>query len=248
MYLQVIFLVMLSIITTTPSYTLSNDWYELEITEKQKINSLVDLSRAVEAFFDENYSYPNSIEELNNYASINGKFEDLFFYKKTTLIDEINHITYEKYLVAIARNNNEVDKNYFEYNQCGSEGFMSSAEFCGLDTAYWIVGDSRNNIKSLTAIQNSRLNETAQRFIEQKAFPASPTGKTISLEEAVGDVNCYSGNNFEDVTLSCLDIYSVTGEKVFYQYLNDKKSIIYVLMPFFSEVGEKNIIVKELNK
>ena len=246
MYLNFILLALASLIVLLPTYSIRNDWYAKNLEDDRNISVLLAYREAVERHFDTHYSYPNSLNDLNTEERLpNG---ELVLYRKTQVNDKTDHIRYEKYILATSNNHNPITPEFLKDNKCGSKAFIDGEDFCGNSNAYWMINDSKAKIRALTSLQSQRLNSTALRFFENPQFPTTSTGKTMALSDAVGTVDCYQPNTFKSVSLSCLDIYNVTNSDVFYQNINATHSILFSMMPFTDENGQKHIVAKELKK
>ncbi|MGR2997577.1 hypothetical protein ABMY12_20780 [Vibrio vulnificus] len=246
MYLYFILAALTSLIMLLPTNSIRNDWYDRKLQDDHSAGIVLAYGKAIEKYFDANHSYPDSLNDLD--ANEQLPDGELLLYKKTEVVDSKDHISYEKYILATSKKNHPLSEQFLEENQCGDKTFTEGEAFCGKNDAYWMVNDSKTKIRALTALQSQRLNSTALRFFENNQFPITPTGRTISLRSAVGTVNCTQPNTFSTVSLSCLDIYSVTGSDVFYQYITPKHGILFSVMPFTDENGQNHIVAKELKK
>jgi hypothetical protein len=246
MYLYFILVALTSLIVLLPTNSIRNDWYDVQLQDKHNASIVLAYGEAIERYFDTNYSYPETLDDLDVSEQLpNG---ELLLYSKVKVADSSDHISYEKYILAMSKKRLPLTENFLEENQCGDKAFSEGDDFCAKNDAYWMVKDNKAKIRALTSLQSQRFNNTALRFFENDQFPLTSSGSTVSLRSAVGTVDCYQPNTFTTVSLSCLDIYNVTGGDVFYQYISPTHSVLFSVMPFTDENDQKHIVAKELKK
>lgn len=254
MYLQFILLLIAALLVTWPTYSVNNDWYANRIIEVENVNTLMHVERAINLYFDETFSYPDLLSDLNDGKNIIQILPNQsVLYKKIDVTDSRRKLVYQKYIIALSKNRTELDSTYLLDNRCGNKPFTSGDTFCGSPSSNWLVNDSRSKIEKMVSTQSERLNYTAQRFFEASELPSAPTAsnKATPLKNTLDNgqsVNCYGPNKFKSVSLSCLDVFSVTGGDVFYQLDSKSEAHIFAVMPFRDENGQSHIVAKELRK
>ncbi|WP_045391754.1 hypothetical protein [Vibrio rotiferianus] len=246
MYLQFVLLTFTTLLIFSSPTAVVQEWYLKATFEAEKVRVLTQYEDAIARYFENNHSYPESLDVLD-VARVAEPVKRLVYYKRIQVSDTSLHLTYQKFILAISKSNKLIDVDYLADNQCGDKHFNEGEGFCGAPSAYWTIGDSKKLIAELIALQNSRLNDTSHRFFENSEFPVSTSGKAVPLESVMSG-DCFQPIQFSFVSLSCLDIYSVTDGQVFYQYESKKKAILFALLPFSDENNKPHVVVKELMK
>lgn len=265
MYVSAILLSMFAAISLLSSNSVLNSWYKEQDAKRERVEIIEFIGAGVQSFFNKEKRYPDDLTELINHADFSFLSYipvERVFYEKTTISDNTNDITYEKFIIAVSKGVPLDWASYLSasFNACGTGGFSTSVEFCGSPTANWLVGDTRELYKSWSKSQNQLFDTLAVYFYEKSSFPVEKHDGTIISDGTTNTMKsivafnqsselCSGIFEFDGVTVGCEALFNVAGGDIFYQVNNNKDVILYAEMPFKkADNTTSHYIVKEFKK